>query len=163
MGEIDNLLNSLMQAPGMRVMHFAKDDIFCKNIKSFCRGSEFDSEYLILTFSQDDENKLKYIEDEITKVKYVNENRPKFNIQGKLYDYLFIKNLPNDTESFFKRVYSALKNGALIFIFLEREDRELAYKLESELIEANYVASNKMYIDDFLVLSSKKMHGWSGS
>ena len=163
MTELDSLLNSLMQAPGMRVMHFAKDDTLCQNIKSFCKGSEFDSEYLILTFSQEDEENLKHIEDEITKVKYVNEKRAKFNIQGKLYDYLFIKNLPNDTESFFRRVYSALKNGAPIFIFLDKEDRELAYKLESELIEANYVASNKMHIDNFLVLSSKKMHGWSGS
>ena len=163
MSEIDNLLNSLMQAPGMRVMHFAKDDTICKNIQNFCKGSDFDSEYLILTFSQDDEERLKYLEDDITKVKYVNENRAKFNIQAKLYDYLFITNLPNETQSFFKRVYSALKNGAPIFIFLDKNDRELAYKLESELIESNYVASNKMQIDNFLVLSSKKMHGWSGA
>ena len=163
MAEIDNLLNSLMQAPGMRVMHFAKDDTLCSNIQNFCRGSDFDSEYLILTFSQEDEESLKHIEDEITKVKYVNENRPKFNIQAKLYDYLFVTDLPTDTQSFFKRVYSALKNGAPIFIFLNKDDKRLAYKLESELIEANYVASNKMQIDNYLVLSSKKMHGWSGS
>ena len=163
MAEIDNLLDSLMQVPGMRVMHFAKDDTLCQNIQNFCKGSEFDSEYLILTFSQRDEEELKQLEDEITKVKYVNENRPKFNIQAKLYDYLFITNLASDTQSFFRRVYSALKNGAPIFIFLDKKDRELAYKLESELIEANYVASNKMEIDDFLVLSSKKMHGWSGA
>ena len=163
MADIDNLLDSLMQAPGMRVMHFAKDDTLCQNIQDFCKGSEFDSEYLILTFKQEDEEKLKQLEDEIIKVKYVNENRQKFNIQAKLYDYLFITNLPSDTDSFFKRVYSALKNGAPIFIFLDKNDKELAYKLESELIEANYVASNKMVIDNYLVLSSKKMHGWSGA
>ena len=163
MSDIDNLLNALMQAPGMRVMHFTKDDTLCRNIQNFCKGSEFDSEYLILTFKQKSEDKLKALECENTKVKYVNENRPKFNIQAKLYDYLFITDLPVNTESFFKRIYSALKNGALIFIFLDKKDRELAYKLESELIEANYVASNKMEIDDFLVISSKKMHGWSGA
>lgn len=162
MDELDNLLSSLMQLPGMRVMHFAKDDTLCNNIENFCKGSEFDSEYLILTFNKESEERLKYLEDEVIKVKYVNENRPKFNIQAKLYDYLFISTLPSNTESFFRRVYSSLKNGAPIFIFLNKEDKELAYKLESELIEANYVASNKMQIDDFLVLSSKKMHGWSG-
>jgi len=163
MAEVDNLLNSLMRAPGMRVMHFSKEDTLCQNIKNFCSSREFDSEYLILTFTQESEDELKHLEDEITKVKYVNENRAKFNIQAKLYDYLFITDLPSDTESFFRRVYSALKNGAPIFIFLNKDDKQLAYKLESELIEANYVASNKMEIDDFLVLSSKKMHGWSGS
>lgn len=162
MAEVDSLLNSLMLVPGMRVMHFANDSILCKSIQNFCKESEFNSEYLILTFSQESEYSLKYLEDEVTKVKYINENRPKFNIQAKLYDYLFITTLPSNTESFFRRVYSSLKNGAPIFIFLNKEDRELAYRLESELIEANYVASNKMPIDDFLVLSSKKMHGWSG-
>ena len=163
MAEVDNLLNSLMRAPGMRVMHFAKEDTICQNIQNFCSSSEFDSEYLILTFKQESEDKLKHLENDITKVKYVNEKRPKFNIQAKLYDYLFITNLPSETQSFFKRVYSAMKNGAPVFIFLDKNDRELAYKLESELIECNYVASNKMEIDDFLVLSSKKMHGWSGA
>ena len=161
--QVDKLLNSLMQAPGMRVMHFAADSTICQNIKYFCSDSEYDSEYLILTFTQESEENLKNLEDKNTKVKYVNENRPKFNIQAKLYDYLFITNLPNDTQSFFRRVYSALKNGAPIFIFLNKDDKELAYKLESELIEANYVASNKMQIDNFLILSSKKMHGWSGA
>ena len=160
---IDKLLDSLTITPAMRVMHFTKDDTICTNIKQFCSNSEFDNEYLVLTFSQESEERLKYLEDELTNVKYVKENRAKFNIQAKQYDYLFISDLPSDTQSFFKRVYSALKNGAPIFIFVDKEDKTLAYKLESELIEANYVAANKMQIDDYLVISSKKMHGWSGA
>ena len=161
MNETKKLLNSLLKSPGMRIMHFSSDSTLVDEIKEFCNSSEYSSEYLIITFNQEIEKRLKSIEDEITKVKYYSENRPKFNIQAKLYDYLFITNLPIDRESFFKRVYSALKNGAPIFIYLQKDQKELAYKIEQELIESNYVATNFIEIDNSLVVSAKKMHGWN--
>jgi len=162
MSQIDKLLNSLPAYPGMRIMHFTNKPIICNNLSNFCQKSE-DSEYLILTFEENSLKELKTFENSYTKAKVVNPNRPKFNTQAKLYDYLFLTTLPDDRESFFKRVYSALKNAALVFIFLNKEQRELSYKIESELIECNYVATNKMFLDNFLVISTKKMHGWSGA
>lgn len=163
MSEVDKLLNSLPQNPGMRVMHFTKDGALCKSIKEFCSSSEFDSEYLILTFDQDTQEALKVYEDSFCEVKFVNERRPKYHMQSKQYEYLFVDSLPNDRVSFFKKVYSALKNAAPIFIFLEKSNRTFAYKLQEELIESNYVAANLTDLDNFLIVSAKKMHGWSGS
>ena len=162
MSQIDKLLESLAIAPAMRVMHFAKEPTLCQKIGTFCQKSE-DSEYLIYTFCEEALEALKPYENSYTKAKLTNPKRPKYNIQAKLYDYLFLTTLPEDRESFFKRVYSALKNAGLVFIFLKKEQRELSYKIESELIESNYVAVNRMILDDFLVISTKKMHGWSGA
>ena len=163
MSDVNNLINSLLQLPGMRVMHFTKDGALSKKLIEFCKSSEFDSEYLILTFNQEKLDSLKVYENSFCKVKYVNPKRPKYHIQSKQYDYLFIEDLPEDRLSFFKKVYSALKNAAPLFIFLPKDKRNFAYKIEKELIESNYVASNLIDLDDYLIVSSKKMHGWSGS
>ncbi len=162
MSQVNKLLESLPTHPAMRIMHFAKEPTLCEQISNFCQKSE-DSEYLIYTFYEDALEALKPYENSYTKAKVTSPKRSKYNIQGKLYDYLFLTTLPVDRESFFKRVYSALKNAGLVFIFLKKEQRDLSYIIESELIESNYVASNKMELDDFLVISSKKMHGWSGA
>jgi len=161
--DIDKLLNSLLKSPGMRVMHFTNEGLLCKELQEFCKSSEFESEYLILTLNKEYEQGLKEWENSFTKVKFVNEKRPKYHMQSKQYDYLFIETLANDRVSFFKKVYSALKNAAPIFIFLAKNQKALAYTLQEELIECNFVASNIMEFDNFLVVSSKKMHGWSGS
>ncbi len=160
MSGIDSLLNSLMRPPGMRVMHFCESDLFCKNLSDFCKDIE-NSEYQILTFSKESEELLQKYKNSYTKLRLVSPQRPKYNIQGKLYDYLFITVLPQDRESFFKRVYSALKNAGLIFIFLEKNQKDLAYKIEAELIECNYVATSRMDLNGYLIVSGKKMHGWS--
>ncbi len=162
MSELDKLLDSLLVVPGMRIMHFCKDDAICGNLSRFCQKSE-DGEYLILTFNEKDYNKLLKYKNGCIKVKQVLEERKRFNTQAKLYDYLFLSTLPKNRESFFKRVYSALKNAAYVFIFLDKNDRMLAYKIESELIESNYVAVSLLEIDGYLAVSCKKMHGWSGS
>jgi len=162
MKEVKKLFDSLLKSPGMRVMHFSNDKSLINEIKEFCNLSQYESEYLIITFNEKAQESLKALEDDITKVKYYSENRPRYNIQAKLYDYLFINILPKDRESFFKRVYSALKNGAPIFIFLQKEQRDLAFKIEQELIESNYVAINFIELDNYLIVSAKKMHGWGG-
>jgi len=163
MNKIDKLLSSLVQTPGMRVMHFTKDGAICRDIIEFCKDNEFDCEYLILTFNQESEKDLKVYENTFCEVKYVNPKRPKYHMQSKQYDYLFIEDLPEDRISFFKKVYSALKNATPIFIFLEKNQRNFAYKLQEELIESNYVATNLTDLDTILIVSAKKMHGWSGS
>ena len=161
MNDIKKLLNSLLITPGMRVMHFTNKGLLCKELQEFCKSSEFESEYLILTLNKESKQSLKEWENSFTEVKYIDEKRPKYNMQSKQYDYLFIETLANDRVSFFKKVYSTLKNAAPIFIFLAKEQKALAFELQEELIESNFVASNIMELDNFLVVSAKKMHGWS--
>jgi len=72
-------------------------------IQNFSKDTDNSNEYLILTLKQELETSLKSLENSYTKVKYLDTNRPKYNIQAKLYDYLFIEALANDRESFFKK------------------------------------------------------------
>ena len=158
--DIEKLLNSLPESPNFMVLHFSEDNSLIEPLQEFCKDSQ---EYRVLTFSKEAKEALESYENSYTKIQQINPKRPKYNHPSKFYDYLFITTLPQDLDDFLKKVYSALKNGAPIFIFLDKEDKEKAYQLESKLIERNYVAINLIDIDNYLVVSSKKMHGWSGS
>ena len=160
--EIDKLLNSLAKQPNFMVMHFAKDKKYVNQIQSWCKDGNLCNEYRVLTFSTEVEEELKVFEDEITKVKYLTSKRPRYSMQGKFYDYLFVFDLPQNLEDFLKKVYGSLKNGAPSFIFLESRDKNFAYRVESILIECNFVATTIMEIDNLLVVSARKMHGWGG-
>jgi len=158
--DLEKLLKSLPKSPNFMVLHFSEDKTLVDELKEFCKDA---LEYRILTFTQEAKEALEDVENSYTKVQLINPKRPKYNHPSKFYDYLFITTLPQDLDDFLKKVYSALKNGAPLFIFLDKNNKEEAYLLESKLIERNYVAVNLMEIDEFLVVSSKKMHGWSGS
>jgi len=158
--DFNKLLDSLLKVPNYMVLHFSEDTTLIDELKDFTKDA---SEYRVLTFTKEASESLKSYEDSITKIQPINPKRPKYHHPSKSYDFLFITTLPNNLDEFFKKVYSALKNGAPTFIFLPKDKRDLAYKLESILIDRNFVATNIMQIDDFLVVSSKKMHGWSGS
>ena len=158
--DLEKLLSSLPKSPNFMVLHFGEDDRLIEELKEFCKDA---LEYRVLTFTKEAKERLVRFENSYTKVQQINPKRPKYHHPSKSYDYLFVTTLPNDLDDFLKKVYSALKNGAPVFIFLDKNLKEMAFMLESKLIERNYVAINLIDIDDFLVVSSKKMHGWSGS
>jgi len=158
--DIDKLLNSLPKSPEFMVLHFSEDNSLINKLQEFCKDA---AEYRVLTFDPKAKDELKKYENSYTKVQLANSQRPKYNHPSKFYDYLFVTSLPEDRDDFLKKVYYALKNGAPMFIFLPKGNRNFAHEVESELIEKNYVATNLMDIDDFLVVSAKKMHGWSGA
>ena len=155
---INKLLNSLHKVPNFSIMHFSENKQFINEIKEFCK--EDCSEYRVISFDKENSIKLNKYSDNITKIQYIEPLRKRYSMHGKFYDYIFVSSLYNDREAFFKKVYSALKNGALMFIFLEKNEREKAYKIESELIENNYVATSLIDLDKHLIVSAKKMHGW---
>ena len=156
--DIKKLLNSLQKQPNFSIMHFSENEQFINEIKEFCKDEC--SEYRVISFDKNNLIKLNKYSDNITKIQYLDPLKKKYSMHGKFYDYIFVNSLYKDRETFFKRVYSALKNGALMFIFLEKNKREKAYKIESELIENNYVATSLIDLDEYLIISAKKMHGW---
>jgi len=93
-------------------------------------------------------------------------SRPRYMIQGKLYDYVFVTAAIEETirEDFLKRVHPVMKNGGNILLFLPKGDHTQRYEWMRLLEENYYVASNT--IDDLFehydLLISKKMHGWGG-
>ena len=163
MDNIQALLHALPKSPGMRIMHFAKEPLLISQIQNYCLKESDYCDYLIATLNEEDTTILKKFENSYTKVKYLNENRSRFHIQAKQYDYLFLTTLPKKRVPFFQKLYSALKNGAPLFIFLQKEENSLSYTIEQELIEKNYVATNRTDLEEYLVVSAKKMHGWSGA
>ncbi len=163
MVNIQALLQALPKSPGMRIMHFAKEPSLISQIQNYCHKESDYCEYLIAALNEEDAALLKKFENSYTKVKYLNENRPRFHMQAKQYDYLFLTTLPKNRTPFFQKLYSALKNGAPLFIFLKKEEKRLSYTIEQELIEKNYVATNRTDLEEYLVVSAKKMHGWSGA
>ncbi len=158
--DIEKLLESLPKSPSFMVMHFTKDATLIKELKEFCQDAQ---EYRVLTYEAREKESLEDYASGNMAVQLINPKRAKYNHPSKFYDYLFVTALPQNRDEFLQKVYYALKNGAPIFIFLQKEQKELAYALESELIDRNYVAINLIDIDNFLVVSAKKMHGWSGS
>lgn len=163
MSSFQSLLEALPKSPGMRIMHFCKEPILIDEIQNYCKDQSDYCEYLLATFSQEDLEKLAKYENSYTQLNYLNENRPRYHMQSKQYDYLFITTMPEERVEFFKKVYSALKNAAPLFIIIKNCETSFAYLIESELIESNYVAVNKMPLEEYTVISAKKMHGWSGS
>lgn len=163
MSEINKLLDSLQKSPGMRIMHFCADKKHITPIKDFCKEESSFCEYLIVTFTEEDAKKLTSHKNSYCKVNYLSPKRPRFNMNAKLYDYLFVETIPEERTLFFKKIYYALKNAALLFILLDKEQKSLSMEIESELIDCNYVAVNKIEIDSLLIVSAKKMHGWSGA
>ena len=159
--DIKKLLEALPKYPNFMVLHIAKEKTFIKELQDFYKEDDLISEYRILTFSNNTYESLKNFENSFTKVQLVNHKRPKYNHPSKFYDYLFVTFLPKERDDFFKKIYIALKNNSPLFIFLNKDSTELAYLLENELIEKNFVATNIINLDNYLVVSARKMHGWS--
>jgi len=158
--DLNKLLASLPKYPSFSLIHFSNNCNLINELKEFTKEAQ---EYLILTFSKNSLETLVKYENSSIKVQLINPKRPKYHNPSKSYDYLFITSLPEDRESFYKKIYYALKNAAPIFIFLKQSQKELSKKIESELIDNNFVATNILTIDQYIVVSGRKMHGWSGA
>ncbi len=155
--DINKLFDSLPKYPNYMVMHFCDNSNLINKIECFAKDAR---EYFIFSFDKDIVDNLKDYKKDKTIIKYINPKRPRYHSPTKSYDYLFITSLPEDRNEFFKKIYNALKNGASLFIFLDSAKKTLSYTIESELIENNYVAINIFDVDNILVISAKKMHGW---
>jgi hypothetical protein len=66
-------------------------------------------------------------------------------------------------KQFTKTVYTHIKNGGNIIIFLPKNNLRVLDSWRQTLEENYFVASNTIDIfDEYEVLISKKMHGWGG-
>ncbi|MFT7823445.1 MAG: hypothetical protein ABXS92_01665 [Sulfurimonas sp.] len=90
--------------------------------------------------------------------------RPKYLIQGKAYEYLFVTvNLPEEQrDDFLRKAHEILRNAGNILLFVPSAESKERYTWEKLLEQNYYVATNT--IDDLFehydVIISKKMHGW---
>lgn len=91
-------------------------------------------------------------------------NRPRYIIQGKSYEFVFVTvDLPDDLkDDFLKKTHEILRNAGNIIFFLPKMADAQRYEWERLLEQNYYVATNTIndLFEYYDVLISKKMHGW---
>jgi len=164
---INQLLSIVNLYPSTRIMHFSQGHpLLNQKIAQLCQehGYEFqinstddaDYEYSIQEFETS----------EYVSLKKFNLRQPRYNIQAKLYDYLFVTSTIEEADraSFLKKSHGVIKNAGLILIFVPKQkDKKEVYNWMQELEENYFVASNNLDTFEYYdVIISKKMHGWGG-
>ena len=100
---------------------------------------------------------------ETIKVRPISWSQPRYHIQAKLYDFVFVEASVPDPKHFLKTIYTAMKNAANIFILLPSEHKGEIETWRSVMEENYYVAFSTFALNDTIqIISAKKMHGWGG-
>lgn len=90
--------------------------------------------------------------------------RPKYLIQGKTYEYLFvtIDLPPEQRDDFLRKAHEIVRNAGNILLFVPSTEDKERYAWEKLLEQNYYVATNTIndLFEDYDVIISKKMHGW---
>jgi len=149
------LLESLQPYPNMRFLLFAsKWGVREDTILDFC--IERDYELQLYKLTEFDSPNVDNIKSRLFK-----EEQKRYNLQGRLYDYLFVTGGIPDIKEWLKRVYSAVMNGGRVYIFLLEKDRFKIDEISEYMQESNYVSVNPIELSkDTIIISGKKMHGW---
>ncbi len=161
------LLQIIPDHPMIRIVHFADSgETLPEILSSFTAQKGY--EYQINALDTAYFNLLQKHLQTAPHIKLVNFTltRPRYMIQGKLYDYVFVTADIDDAirEDFLKRVHPVMKNGGNILIFLSKGDHSRRWEWLRLLEENYYVASNTIdnLFEHYDLLISKKMHGWGG-
>jgi hypothetical protein len=164
--QIDQLLGIINLYPSIRIMHFSDGShLLTKKISQLCEEHNYEYQLNCTNDVCYEKATIKYADANHIKIKQIDLAQPRYAIQAKMYDYLFITSTIPDEEklSFLKKCYGVIKNAGLILIFVPRGD--LRQKdIWTELLQENYfVATNTLELfSQYDVIISKKMHGWGG-
>ncbi len=158
--KIEEFFEIIPKLPGVRVYQFSDNYESAKRLADFAKAREF--ELQIVTFEEKLFEKLKSLEDEDIKVRYITENRDKYNLRSIMYDTVFV-NLDidslNNIEEFLRKTYRIMKNAANIVLPVDVEKRD---EIKTLLERCNYVAVNDTSLEEKrVVFIGKKLHGWS--
>ncbi|RLA77246.1 MAG: hypothetical protein DRG30_00745 [Epsilonproteobacteria bacterium] len=163
---ISQLLGIINLYPAIRIMHFSDDsNLLSKKIGQICEENDYEYQ---LNCTQDicyEEKRKEYAESGNIKIKQINLAQPRYAIQAKMYDYLFVTcEISNEERaSFLKKSYPAIKNAGLILLFIPKNNFTENHIWSGLLEENNFVATNTLdTFSNYDVIISKKMHGWGG-
>ncbi|MEA3417879.1 MAG: hypothetical protein U9Q90_00660 [Campylobacterota bacterium] len=163
---IDQLLGIINLYPSIRIMHFSDGShLLTKKISQLCEENDYEYQLNCTNDIFFQKSALKYADIDHIKIKQINLAQPRYAIQAKMYDYLFVTCEIPDKEklSFLKKTYGVIKNAGNIIIFVPKGDRSQIYLWTQLLEENNFVATNTLDIfSEYDVIISKKMHGWGG-
>ena len=164
--KVDQLLGIINLYPSMRIMHFSEDShLLSKKIAALCTVHDYEYQLNCINETCFEKATTKYSDNKHIKIKKFDLAQPRYTIQAKLYDYLFVTAAVSDEmrPSFLKKAYAAIKNAGLILIFVPGEDLHLKHLWTELLQDNNFVATNTIDLfPNYDVIISKKMHGWGG-
>ncbi len=156
---LDALLNSLQPYPNMRFLLFtSKWEEAEETLSNFCALNGHEIQLYMMGDRFDiDKDTNHYI-----KIKPYKKGQPRYNLHGRLYDYIFIFDKIEE-DDIFKRLYSSIANGGRVYILMQKDEYRLKYRLQEIMSEANYLSFSDIEIDkNSIFFSAKKMHGWGG-
>ena len=164
--KIDQLLGIINLYPAIRIMHFSDGShLLSKKISRLCKENDYEYQLNCTSNVCYEKNQTKYADQEHIKVKQIDLTQPRYAIQAKMYDYLFVtSDIPDGGKLLFlKKAYGVIKNAGNIIIFVPKGD-DSQIRLWSQLLEDNnFVATNTLDIfANYDIVISKKMHGWGG-
>jgi len=163
---IDQLLGIINLYPAIRIMHFSDSGhLLSKKISRLCEENDYEYQLNCTSDILYQKSMVKYADSSHVKVKLINLEQPRYAIQAKMYDYLFVtSNIPDEEKlSFLKKTYGVIKNAGNIIIFVPKGDYSQIHLWSQLLEDNNFVATNTLDIfSHYDIIISKKMHGWGG-
>ena len=164
--KIDQLLGIINLYPSIDIAHFSDGGLqLSEHILKLCEAQHYGYRLNCTTESCVEEMKAGIGSSDRITVKPFDLDRPRYLMQAKSYDYLFVTCDVADEKisSFLRKSYPLIKNAGLILIFIPQGDLRHRH-LWTELLQEHYfVASNTLELfSNYDVIISKKMHGWGG-
>ncbi len=165
--KLEKLLEIIPSYPALRIAHFSESgEMMTEILSDFCQKRKYEYQINCTNSSFYDAMSSKYKDaDEVKPIKFTLE-RPRYMMQGKVYEYLFVTTAIKEEmrSDFLKKAHGIIKNAGHILIFLPKGSYEERYNWMALLEEHYYVASNTIddLFENYDVLISKKMHGWGG-
>ncbi len=160
--DIQQLLNVIPGYPGLRIMHFAnKTSALIDNIAEICLTRDYEYQIQCMNDTLTKEFQSRYPHPNI-RAKHILLSQPRYHIQAKMYDFVFVEAVIDDKIHFVKTVYTAMKNAGNIFV-LHRHNKQDEEKWRQAFEENFFVAFSAFDLNEQTrIISAKKMHGWGG-
>lgn len=163
--KLQKLLQIVGPYPSTSVVHFSDNNLeLSQTIYAYCHDKAYHYQVNATEKSFYEELQQRFEGKEGIRIIDFSLKRPKYFIQGKTYEYLFVTmELPEEQrDDFLAKAHEIIRNSGNILLFVSHNSNEERYEWEKLLEENYYVATN--IIDDLFehydVIISKKMHGW---
>ncbi len=161
---LDQLIQIIPDHPALHIMHFMEVTTpLTDKLVSLALSRDYEYQILCLDTTQADSLSRQYATANGIKIRPITLSRSRYNLQAKLYDFVFVEASVENKEHFIKTAYGAMKNAANIFILLSAENTGEIETWRNVLEENFFVAFSAFELDETQkVVSAKKMHGWGG-
>ena len=163
--KLQKLLQIVGPYPSTSVVHFSDGELeLSEAIYGYCHARAYDYQLNATEKGFCESAQRRFEGREGIRVIDFSLKRPKYLIQGKTYEFLFVTmEIPEEQRGeFLAKAHEIIRNSGNILLFVPRENDKERWKWEKLLEENYFVATNT--IDDLFghydLIISKKMHGW---